>query len=383
MRTVPFTIPDITDAEREAVDAVLKTGWITTGPKVKEFEDAFAKAVGAKHAVAVNSCTAALHLALEALGIGPGDEVIVPTLTFAATAEVVRYLGATPVLTEVRGDDHNLCPDAFEKAITERTRAVIPVHFGGEPCDMDPILDIAARNTIHVVEDAAHAFPASYKGRTVGSIGRVTCFSFYATKTLTTGEGGMATCDDDSLVDRMRVMSLHGISKDAWKRYSAEGSWYYEIEAPGFKYNMTDIAAALGIAQLLRANEMCEKRRRIASAYEEAFSSLNGIETLTVRNANAHAGHLFVIRLKRDTLKITRNQFIEALKSEGIGTSVHFIPLHLHPYYRKTYGYTPGDFEVAEDIFSRSISLPIYSKMSDNDVERVIASVKAVHDAAR
>jgi perosamine synthetase len=380
MRFIPFAVPDITLKERLAVDGVLESGWITTGPKVKQFETEFAKAVGAKHAVAVNSCTAALHLALEALGVSADDEVIVPTLTFAATAEVVRYLGATPVLVDVKRADHNIDPVLFEEAITKRTKAVIPVHFGGEACDMDHILDIAMRRNIHIIEDAAHAFPSAYKGRTIGSIGRVTCFSFYATKTLTTGEGGMAVTNDDTIAERMRIMSLHGISKDAWKRYSLEGSWYYEIEAPGFKYNMTDVAAAMGIVQLGRAEEMLERRRRIAMQYEEAFSSLDGIEIPLVRDVMEHAGHLFVIRLNPRAHRIHRNQFIEELKSLGIGVSVHFIPLHLHPYYRDTYGYAPGDFPVAEDLYARSISLPIYSKMTDDDVERVISAVQTIHD---
>jgi dTDP-4-amino-4,6-dideoxygalactose transaminase len=379
MKFVPFAVPDITSAERLAVDEVLKSLWITTGPKVKQFESAFARAVGAKHAVAVNSCTAALHLALEALGISRGDEVVVPTLTFAATAEVVRYLGATPVLVDVRREDHNMDPSAFEDAITKKTKAVIPVHFGGEACDMKSIEEIARKRSLHIVEDAAHAFPAAYKGRTIGSIGRVTCFSFYATKTITTGEGGMAVTDDAALEERMRIMSLHGISKDAWKRYTAEGSWYYEIDAPGFKYNMTDIAAAMGVVQLGRANEMLEKRRKVALRYEEAFSSLEGIELPFVRDAKENARHLFVIRLKNGALKINRNQFIDELKELGIGSSVHFIPLHLHPYYRDTLGYAPGCLPVAEDVYSCSISLPIYSKMTDDDVERVISAVLKVH----
>jgi len=372
---LPFALPDITDAEIAAVTDVLRSGWITTGPRAKEFEKSFAEAVGATHAVAVNSCTAALHLALEALGVGPGDEVIVPALTFAASAEVVRYLGAHPVLVDVLPGDHNVDPKKVEAAITPKTRAIIPVHFGGQACDLDEIMAIAKKHSLRVIEDAAHAFPTRYQGKAVGAFGDITCFSFYATKTLTTAEGGMAVTENAEGADRMRVMSLHGISKDAWKRYTAEGSWYYEIVAPGYKYNMTDMAAAMGLVQLARAQEMLEKRRRIARRYAEAFSTNPCIELLKVRDFDEHAWHLFTIKLVDGALSIDRNRFIEELKARGIGSSVHFIPLHLHPYYRDLYRYRPDDFPVALDAFRRSVSLPIYSKMSDADIDRVIAAV--------
>lgn len=372
---LPFALPDITQAEKDEVIQALDSGWVTTGPRTKRFEAAFAEAVGARHAVAVNSCTAAMHLGLEALGIGPEHEVIVPTLTFAASAEVVRYLGARPVLVDVRPGDHTVDIEAVEKAITPKTRAVIPVHFGGETCLMDPLLDLSSRRGIPLLEDAAHAFPASHQGHPVGSMGTITCFSFYATKTLTTGEGGMAVTNRDDLADRMRIMSLHGISKDAWKRYTAEGSWYYEIVAPGFKYNLTDIAAALGLVQLRRAEEMLEGRRRIARAYLAAFSGHDALEMQEVRLFEEHAWHLFVLRLKDSVLNIDRARFVEEMKARGIGTSVHFIPLHLHPYYRDTYGYRPEDFPVALDLYRRSLSLPIYSRMSLADQDRVIGAV--------
>lgn len=372
---LPFALPDITDAEIEEVVAALRSGWITTGPRTKQLEADFGAAVGGEHAVAVNSCTAAMHVALEAIGIKPQDEVVVPTLTFAASAEVVRYLGARPVLVDVLAGDHCIDPAAVERAISPRTRAIIPVHFAGQSCEMDPLLEIARRHGLRIIEDAAHAYPTCYRGRMVGSIGDITCFSFYATKTITTGEGGMAVTASAEWADRMRVMSLHGISKDAWKRYSAEGSWYYEIVAPGFKYNMTDIAAALGLVQLRRAGEMLERRRGIARSYREAFAASDALELLEVRDFAEHAWHLFVIKLVPGVLGIDRGRFIEELKARGIGTSVHFIPLHLHPYYREAYGYGAEDLPVALECYQRSISLPIYSRMSDADVSRVVDAV--------
>lgn len=372
---IPFALPDIGDAEKAEVITTLESGWITTGPRTKLFESRFADAVGVSHATALNSCTAAMHLALEAVGVGPGDEVIVPSMTFAATGEVVRYLGARPVIVDVKLGDHTINPDTIEGAITNRTKAIIPVHFAGKACDMENILEIACEKGVIVVDDAAHAFPAAYNGKKIGTIGDITCFSFYATKTITTAEGGMAVTDNEEWDEQMHIMSLHGISKDAWKRYSAEGSWYYEIIAPGYKYNMTDIAAALGLVQLSRAQEMLEKRRKIARAYIEAFSSETAIELLTIRSFNEHAWYLFVIKLATGKLTIDRNRFIEKMKAKGIGTSVHFIPLHMHPYYHETFGYNYGDFPVSFDCYQRSISLPIYSKMSKNDIYRVIDAI--------
>ncbi|MDF1563924.1 MAG: DegT/DnrJ/EryC1/StrS family aminotransferase [Deltaproteobacteria bacterium] len=375
---IPFHLPDIGEEEIAEVVDTLRSGWITTGPKAHAFEAAFGEAVDAKQAVAVNSCTAAMHLALEAIGVGEGDEVIVPTLTFAATAEVVRYLGAKPVLVDVLAGDQQIDPEAVAAAVTARTKAIIPVHFAGQAADLDPILATAREHGLKVIEDAAHAYPAAYKGRKIGSIGDVTCFSFYATKTLTTGEGGMATCADEALADRMRVMRLHGISKDAWKRYRADGNWYYEIVAPGFKYNLGDIAAALGLVQLKRADELLERRQQIAAAYHTAFEAEPALELLATHEDRPHPWHLYVIRLMDGALSIGRDQFIKELEARGIGVSVHFIPLHLHPYYRETYGLAPEDLPVALDCYRRSLSLPIYSRMSDEDVERVIEGVRDV-----
>ena len=380
---LPFARPDVDDDEiREVTEAIL-SGWVTTGPKTKEFERQFAAAVGAKHAIALNSCTAALHLALEAAGVRAGDEVITTPYTFAASAEVIRYFDARPVLVDVDAETLNIRPDLIEAAVTPKTKAILPVHIAGVSADLDPILDVARRHGLAVVEDAAHSFPTRYKGRTIGSVGDVTCFSFYATKTITTGEGGMITTNDDALAERCRIMSLHGISKDAWKRYTAEGSWYYEIIAPGFKYNMTDIAAALGLAQLRKAERMFRRRREIAARYSEAFSAMPELQVPAAPAYSTHAWHLYMLRLRLERLAIDRAAFIERLRERNIGVSVHFIPLHVHPYYREMYGYAPEDFPVAYREYLREISLPIYSTMSDDDVETVIAAVSDVAATSR
>src|SRR5437867_2037373 len=375
---LPFHLTDIGDEEISSVVQTLRSGWLTTGPRVKQFESDFGQYVGASYAVAVNSGTAALHLALEAVGIQQGDEVIVPTMTFAATAEVVQYFRGRPVLIDCQPDTLTLDPTQIERLITPKTKAIMPVHFAGQPCEMDRILDVARRYDLKVIEDAAHALPAQYHGRMVGTIADITCFSFYATKGITTGEGGMVTTNHPEWADRMRMMSLHGISKDAWERYTAEGSWYYEILASGYKYNMTDIAAAIGIEQLKKCNRFWEARCRFAARYDEGFADLPEIRRPVCRPDVDHAWHLYVIQLEMDQLRISRNDFIEALKKEGIGTSVHFIPLHLHPYYRKTFGYRPQDFPVASALFERIVSLPIYSRMSDSDVDRVIHAVMKI-----
>jgi perosamine synthetase len=375
---LPFHLPHIGAAEEEAVMRTLRSGWLTTGSETHEFEREFAEAVGARHAVAVNSCTAALHLALEAAGVSAGDEVIVPTMTFAASAEVVTYLQARPVLVDCEPDTLNMDPSAVERAVTPRTKAIMPVHFGGHPCEMDAIGAVAQRHGLTVVEDAAHALPASYRGRPVGTIGDLTCFSFYATKTITTGEGGMVTTNDATLAEHMRVMSLHGISKDAWKRYTAEGSWYYEIVRPGFKYNLTDLASSLGRVQLGRCDAFWRRREQIGRRYDAAFAALPEIRRPACRPDVQHAWHLYVIQLEEGALDIGRNAFIEALRAERIGTSVHFIPLHMHPYYRAEYGYEPSDFPVARKAFEQAVSLPIYSRMTDADVDDVIAAVQRI-----
>jgi perosamine synthetase len=377
---IPFALPDLTSAEFDAVVEVLRSKWITTGPRAKDFEARFGAAVDAPHCVAVNSCTAALHLALEAAGVRPGDEVIVPTMTFAASAEVVRYVGAVPVLVDVCASNHNVDVAAIERALTPRTKVIMPVHFGGVPADMDEIVALSRLFGITVIADAAHAFPCSYKGRNVGTLADVTCFSFYATKTITTGEGGAAVTARAGWAERMRVMSLHGISRDAWKRYMAEGSWYYEIVAPGYKYNLGDIAAALGIVQLARADEMRARREAIARRYDDAFRGEESLELLTCPPDRTSSHHLYVIKLAP---QLDRNGFIEKLRSHSIGASVHFIPLHEHPYYRDTYDYRPESLPVAHDAFRRSISLPIYSAMTDAQVDQVISAVLTLACARR
>lgn len=372
---LPFALPDIGEAEVAAVSEVLTSGWITTGPKTQAFEAAFAKTIGCRHAVAVNSCTAALHLALEAIGLQAGDEVVTSPYTFAATAEVIRYFGARPVFVDIDERWLNLRIDLVDAAITERTRAIIPVHIAGLPVDMDPLSTIARRHGLAVIEDAAHAFPAGYRGRMVGTLSDATCFSFYATKTVTTGEGGMLCTDDDQIAERARVMALHGISKDAWKRYSAAGSWYYEIVAPGFKYNMTDLSAAIGLVQLRKAEAMAARREQIARRYTDAFAHIATLQPPSDRVDSVHAWHLYMLRLQLDALTIDRAAFIEALKSRGIGSSVHFIPLHIHPYYRELYGYQPDAYPTAYREYLREVSLPIYSRMRDEEVARVIDAV--------
>ena len=380
---LPFHLPSIGDEEIGVVVEVLKSGWLTTGSKVKELEGQFSAFVGARHAVAVNSATAALHLALAAVGIREGDEVIVPTMTFAATAEVVLYLKAKPVLVDSTPDTLNIDPDAVARAITRRTKAIIPVHFAGQPCDMKPIMHLARGHDLKVIEDAAHALPAADDDQQVGSIGDITCFSFYATKTITTGEGGMATTDNAEWAEKMRMLSLHGISHDAWKRYSSEGSWYYEITSVGYKYNLTDIAASLGLAQLKKCQAFAAARRRIAEAYTAAFADLPEIRTPVCAPGKQHAWHLYVIQLDLARLTIDRREFIEALRQRNIGASVHFIPLHLHPYYRQTYDYRPDDFPEAAAAYQRIISLPIYPSMTASDIGDVIAAVRDIVEQHR
>ncbi len=375
-KALPFHTPDVGDEEIEEVINVLRSGWLTTGPKAREFERDFAAMVGAQHAVAVSSCTAALHLALEAAGLREGDEVLVPTMTFAATAEVVSYFKARPVLIDCVQDTLNLDPERVEEAITNKTKAIIPVHFAGHPCDMDQIQSIAYAHGLRVIEDAAHALPARYRGKMIGGISDVTCFSFYATKNITTGEGGMLTTNDADRADRARMMSLHGLSRDAWNRYSTEGSWYYEILAPGFKYNLTDIAAALGLAQLRKCEKFSKTRERYAALYHEGFRDLPEIITPQAAPHVQHAWHLYVIQLDLNRLRISRGEFIRRLQQLGIGCSVHFIPLHLHPYYRDMWGYSPNDFPVSSTVFQRIVSLPLYPKMTEGDIERVIESVR-------
>ncbi|WHZ15113.1 MAG: Aminotransferase, DegT/DnrJ/EryC1/StrS family [Nitrospira sp.] len=388
---LPFALPSIGEEEIAEVVDSLRSGWITTGPKVKLFEDAFAQYVGTPYAIAVSSCTAALHIALTALGVGPGDEVIVPTLTFCASANVVVHLGARPVLIDV-GEDFNVTPEAVERAITPRTKAVMLVHYSGQACELKALYEVARRHNLAVIEDAAHATGAEYRGMKIGdarhstvygSERHVVCFSFYAIKNLTTGEGGLIATADGTLAERMRLLTLHGMNRDAWKRYMGSESWFYEVLEPGYKCNMTDIQASLGIHQLKKLDGFIETRARYARLYTEVFRDIPEVETPLVHPTRTHAWHLYVIRLALERMTIDRAQFIEALRIRNIGTSVHFIPVHLHPYYQKQYRYRHGDLKQAEYLYDRIVSLPLYPGMTEDDVHDVIDSVQAVTSAYR
>lgn len=401
MRTelLPFARPVIGEEEIAEVADTLRSDWITTGPKVKWFEQEFAAWVGAQAALGVNSCTAALHLALLALGVGPGDGVITTPLTFCSGIHVIEHVGARPILVDVEPDTLNLNPAKVAAALNGlsrrkastgaaakgggRVKAIMPVHLYGHPCELDALLEIARQHQLAVIEDAAHALPAKYKGRFIGSpanstgVPVLTAFSFYATKNLTTAEGGMLT-GPPAQVEEARLWSLHGMSRDAWKRYSSEGSWYYEVVRPGFKYNMTDIQAAIGRVQLRRLESFHARRREIVQRYNHAFASLPELETPPERAGVEHAWHLYVLRLKAERLDLSRQQFIEELKVRRISSSVHFIPVHLHPYYRDRYGYSAEDFPVAYDAYQRIVSLPLTPSMTDADVEDVIEAVRDV-----
>jgi len=376
---IPFHRPSIGKEELDAVQQVLASRWLTTGPAVQQFEREFAKYIGCKHALAVNSATAALHLALDAIGLRPDDEVLLPTYTFTSTAEVVTYFGARPVLCDSVPGAFNIDPADAEKRITQKTRAIIPVHIAGEPCDLDAIHRIAERHDLRVIEDAAHALPASFHGRRIGTTSELTAFSFYATKTITTGEGGMLTTNNDDFAGRVTRMRLHGISGDAWKRYSKEGSWYYQVLDAGYKANLCDLLAALGSAQLTKCDDFAGKRHSIAETYRSSFADLEELENPPAPPAGIeHAWHLFILRISPDSMSLNRNQFVDELKRTGIGTSVHFIPLHLHPFYRSAYGYKRGDFPNAEDAYSRCLSLPIFPDMSASEIDRVVRAVSEI-----
>lgn len=371
---LPFAPPSIGDEEINEVVDTLRSQWITTGPKTKRFEAEFAAALRAPGALALNSCTAGLHAALVTLGVGPGDEVITTSVTFAASVNVIEHVGARPVLVDVEPDTLNLDPRAVERALSPRTRVILPVHYAGHPADLDAVRALAEPRGLAVVEDAAHALPARYRGRPIGSGPNPVAFSFYATKNLTTAEGGMLT-GDPAFLDRARMVSLHGMSRDAWKRYDKEGSWFYEVVLPGFKYNMTDIQASLGLWQLRKLDRFQERRRDVVRLYQRAFAGDPALELPVERPEVEHAWHLYVLRLRPAALRIDRAAFIRELTARNIGTSVHFIPIHLHPYYRDKYGYAPGDFPVALDNFERMLSLPLHPRLTDRDVADVVDAV--------
>lgn len=375
---IPFALPDIGDAEISAVTEALRSGWVTTGPKTKAFEQAFSEFLGdGLESIAVNSATAGLHLALEALGIGPGDEVIAPSLTFTATVEVVRYLGADPVIVDVDPITLNIDPVRIRAAITPRTKAIMPVHFGGLACAMDEILAIACEHGLKVVEDAAHALPTTFKGELIGTLASdLTVFSFYANKTMTTGEGGMVVTRYPELAQRMKVMRLHGINRDAFDRFvSRTPAWYYEVVAPGFKYNLTDIASAIGLQQLVRLPAFLKRRQALAARYMTELADLPLILPADAPIGDLHAWHLYVIRLA-DGAQVDRDAVIQGLSDRGIGTSVHYVPLHRQPYWHDRYGLTPAMFPQAEQAYQTMLSIPLFTAMSDDDQSRVIAALR-------
>jgi dTDP-4-amino-4,6-dideoxygalactose transaminase len=373
-RFLTFSPPAIGAQEIDEVIDTLKSDWITTGPKTRRFEEEFARFLGAPAALAVSSATDAMQVALAALGLAPGDEVVTTPMTFCSTAHVIEHQGARPVLADVEPDTLCIDPARVAAAVTPRTRAILPVHLYGHPCDMDALMRIAERHGLFVLEDAAHAVPAGYRGRRIGTIGTATAFSFYATKNMTTAEGGMLTGSRE-LIDRARVWTLHGMSRDAYNRYAREGSWFYDVVAPGFKCNMTDIQASLGLAQLRKLPVFQERRREIVRRYDAAFGRMPAIQTPTERPGAESAWHLYVIRLRLEQLRIDRHRFIEELKARNIGASVHFIPLHLHGYYRDKYGYRPEDFPVAYREYQRIVSLPLHPRLTDADVADVIEAV--------
>src|SRR3954452_12902925 len=375
---LPFHKPCIEEDEIAEVVDTLRGGWLTTGPRAKRFEKEFAEYVGAKYAVAVNSATAAMHLALDAIGLKPEDEVIVPAYTFTATAEVVMYFGAKPVIVDVEPRTMTIDPATVEAAITERTKAIMPVDLAGVPCDYEPLIEHARRNDLVVIGDSAHAIPTTYKGQMIGTVADITAFSFYVTKPLATGEGGMLVTDNQEWAERAQVMSLHGMSRDAWKRHTSEGSWFYEVVAPGYKYNLTDVAAALGLRQLAKQERFLGERLVIKDRYHAAFGEIPEIEVPTAPEYGDSSWHLYLLKLNLDQVMVDRAEVIKALNAENIGTSVHFIPLHLHPSYRDLYGFAPDSFPVAYQEYRRVVFLPIFPGMTQDDIDDVVGAVRKV-----
>lgn len=381
MKPIPFALPDLGNDEIQEVIDSLKSGWVTTGPKVKKFEENFSRYVGCKHSLAVNSATSGLHLALDAIGLKRDDKVIVPVNTFTSTAEVVRYFDADPIFCDSEKESFNICPIELEKILTshperKKIKAIMPVHIAGQACKMNEILTLAKKFNLKIIEDAAHALPTTYNGQMIGTLSDITVFSFYATKTLCTAEGGMVVTNNDDYAKRIKIMRLHGFDRDAWNRYTSDKpAWFYSIVAPGFKYNMTDIAAAMGIHQLKKADAFFERRNEIARKYNEAFSELKKMTFPKQTNPkDKHAYHLYIMKTPQ------RDLFIEKMSEKKIGTSVHFIPLHLHPYWREKYKLQDEDFPTALQNFQEVVSLPIYTKMSDDEVKRVIQAVREVYE---
>lgn len=373
-----FGSPLIEEPEISEVVDSLKSGWVGTGQKVHRFEEMFRSYKGTKHAIALNSCTAALHLSMSALGIKTGDEVILPSMTFAATANAVIHAGGRPVFADCDRRTMNIDPADIERRITSKTKALIPVHFAGRPCDMDAITRIAAKHNLKIVEDCAHAIEAEYHGKKTGTFGEMGCFSFYVTKNIVTGEGGMVITNNEKYADKIKIMSLHGMSKDAWKRFSDDGYKHYQIVCAGFKYNMTDIHAAIGIHQFPRIDKYWLRRAHIWDKYNETFKDLPIFVPHPVEDATRHAYHLYTLLLDIDKLNITRDAFLDAMTKKNIGVGVHYISLNLHPYYQSFFGYKSGDMLNSEWISERTVSLPLSPKLSDDDVGEVIDSVKDI-----
>lgn len=373
-----FGAPLIEQPEIDEVVDSLRVGWLGTGPKVARFEEMFRQYVGAEHAMAVNSCTAALHLSMLVAGLGPGDEVITTPMTFAATVNAIIHSGATPVLVDCDRETALIDAQRIEDAITAHTRAIVPVHMCGRPCDMVAIMDIAERHKLLVIEDAAHAIGAAHKGRKIGTIGHLTCFSFYVTKNVVTGEGGMVTTDNPDFADKIKVYALHGMSKDAWKRFSDEGYKHYQVVLPGFKYNMMDLQAAIGIHQLPRVERWLQRRNEIWQRYNEAFAGLPLGLPAPDEPDTLHARHLYTLLIDEEHCGLTRDEFMQRLYELNIGTGVHYVGVHLHPYYRERFGYGPYDLPDATYISERTASIPLSPKLSERDVEDVIETVRKV-----
>ncbi len=373
-----FGSPLIEQPEIDEVVASMKSGWLSTGPKVHKFEEMFREYKGSKFAMALNSCTAVLHLSMVAIGIRPGDEVIVPTMTFAATANAVIHAGGIPVFADCEKDTMNINPEDIERKITSKTKAILPVHFAGRSCDMDAIMDIAKKHHLKIVEDCAHAIETEYRGKKVGTFGDLGCFSFYVTKNIVTGEGGLAITDNEEYANQIKILGLHGMSKDAWKRFSDQGYKHYQVVHAGFKYNMMDLQAAIGIHQLPRVDKYWKRRQEIWNRYNEAFKDLPVFTPASVEPDTRHAYHLYTLLLDMDNLKITRDEFLDEMTKRNIGVGVHYIALHLHPYYQKAFGYGRGDFPNAEWISDRTVSLPLSAKLTDGDVENVIEAAREI-----
>jgi dTDP-4-amino-4,6-dideoxygalactose transaminase len=372
---LPYHRPSIENEEIKEVVDTLKSGWLTTGPRTLKFEEAFSNYIGCRHAIGLNSCTAGLHLALAIKGFIAKDEVITTTMSFPATANAIIHAGLRPVFVDIEVGTLNMDVNLIEEKITPRTRAIVPVHFAGHPCDMDPIMELASKHKLAIIEDAAHALETKYKNRKIGNLGNPTAFSFYANKNITTGEGGMVVLNDDFLADEIRVLRLHGISRDAWKRYGKSGFAHWELHSPGYKYNMADINSAIGIHQLKKVDRFMELRRKYAALYDLAFNQIPELETLQTKNYAEPSHHLYIISLRLEQLTVSRDRFIDAIQSTGIGVAVHYKGLHLQPYYQKKYGILKDQFAIATDYSERVISLPLYPLMSIRDIERVIGVV--------